>query len=246
MASQSNERSLAAYQNWHAGLEDDPGDDSPWYRLVRAHVDPARDLTDRRILEIGCGRGGFAAWLAKHSARPREVIAADFSPAAIAIAQRSCAGEPSNLFYIVQDIQALRFDDASFDTVVSCETIEHVPAPGLAVMELARVLKPGGRLFLTTPNYLNGIGLYRGYLRLVGRPFTECGQPINNFTMAPRTLAWIRRASLLGKIVDGTKYPMLFPLPGRISVDLKFLGRMGALTRWLALHQLVVCTKRPA
>src|SRR5262249_27760351 len=87
------------------------------------------------------------------------------------------------------------------DTVISCETIEHVPDPSRAVAELAQVLKPGGRLFLTTPNYFGPFGLYRAYLRLRRRRFTEVGQPINQLTLLPRTLRWIRRAGLIAKEV---------------------------------------------
>jgi 2-polyprenyl-6-hydroxyphenyl methylase/3-demethylubiquinone-9 3-methyltransferase len=47
---------------------------------------------------------------------------------------------------------ALPFPDASFDSVISSECIEHTPDPVAAVAEMLRVLKPGGHLFLTTPN----------------------------------------------------------------------------------------------
>ena len=83
------------------------------------------------------------------------------------------------------DIQAIAHPAASFDTVFSCETIEHVPDPRQAIRELARVLCPGGRLFLTCPNYLGLMGLYRGYLRLTGRRYREEGQPINQFLILP-------------------------------------------------------------
>jgi len=50
-----------------------------------------------------------------------------------------------------QDIQAMTFPDAAFDTVLCIEVIEHVANPFAAASELFRVLRPAGRLFLTTP-----------------------------------------------------------------------------------------------
>ena len=52
---------------------------------------------------------------------------------------------------IVSDITAIPEPDASFDAVMCIEVIEHVPDPGEAVRELARLLKPGGTLLLSAP-----------------------------------------------------------------------------------------------
>jgi SAM-dependent methyltransferase len=49
------------------------------------------------------------------------------------------------------DAAALPFDDASFDTVVSFQVLEHVPEPREVLAEMHRVLRPGGTLFVTTP-----------------------------------------------------------------------------------------------
>ena len=141
----------------------------------------------------------------------------------------------------VGDIQRIEHADNSFDTVISCETIEHVPDPALAVCELARVLRPGGRLFLTTPNYIGLTGLYRGYLRLTGRRFQEEGQPINNFNMLPRTIWWVKRASLRVEAVSGSGHYL--PLPGRDPIRMLALERPRTLTRWIALHSLVLARK---
>lgn len=233
--------SLAAYEEWHCGLETNSGADSPWHRLIQRHLNPHRDIEGRHLLEIGCGRGGFALWLAQHNARPTKVIAADFSRTAIAIARKRSGDQPKNLHWMVQDIQDIGLPENTFDTIFSCETIEHVPSPTRAVRELARVLKPGGRLFLTTPNYMNAMGLYRCYLRLFGRTFRECGQPINTFTTIPRTLMWIRRAGLDCKVVDGTLHP--FPLPGRPPLKLVFVERAGTLAKYVALQPLILCVK---
>lgn len=228
-----------AYDAWHDALDVDTAVDTPWHQLLIGALDPARDLAGRRVLEIGCGRGGFSCWMARHAARPREVVAADFSPAAVAKGEAFArASGLGNATWRVADIQAIDAPDASFDTVVSCETIEHVPDPARAVRELARVLRPGGRLFLTTPNYLSVTGLYRGWMRLTGRRYTEHGQPINNFVMLPVTAAWVRRAGLSLARVDALGHYLLWP--GRTPKRLPAFDRLGWLTRWAGLHSLVV------
>jgi 2-polyprenyl-3-methyl-5-hydroxy-6-metoxy-1,4-benzoquinol methylase len=139
------------------------------------------------------------------------------------------------------DIQNIPCPDASFDTVFSCETIEHVPDPARSVRELARVLRPGGRLFLTTPNYMNMMGLYRGYMRLRGTPFTETGQPINNFVTLPRTLHWVRRAEL--RVLQAESRGIYLPIPGRPWTKVEWLDRPRQLTQWMGLHSLVMASK---
>src|SRR5262249_53780621 len=135
--------------------------------------------------------------------------------------------------WIQQDIQRLTFQDATFDTVISCETIEHVPDPKGAVRELARVLKPGGSLVLTCPNYLGLMGAYRGYLRLTGRRFTEEGQPINNFVLIPRVLLWLRAAGLALERFDSRGHYL--PFPGRPPIGLAALDKVAPLKPF-ALH----------
>ncbi|TMC46506.1 MAG: methyltransferase domain-containing protein, partial [Chloroflexi bacterium] len=107
--------------------------------------------------------------------------------------------------------QSLGHPDGSFDTVISCETIEHLPDPRAAIAEFWRVLKPGGRLLLTAPNYMGPMGLYRAYARVIGRPYTEEGQPINNFVLLPRLVNWVRRAGLRLVAVDGRGHYLPWP-----------------------------------
>jgi SAM-dependent methyltransferase len=116
-----------------------------------------------------------------------------------------------------------------------------VPNPPLAVRELARVLRPGGRLFLTTPNYIGTMGLYRGYLRLRGRPFSEIGQPINQFTMLPRTIRWMNRAGLAVLATDAIGHYL--PFPRRPPIRLTWLDAPRPLMQWLALHSFVLARK---
>lgn len=238
-------RARASYDAWHAPIPADEEEDSPWHRLLRRHLDPAKDLAGRRVLEIGCGRGSLARWIMAQADRPATLVAADFSGSAVAKARTASAraGYPPAA-WAISDIQAIGIRDATFDTVISCETIEHVPDPPQALRELARVLRPGGRLLLTTPNYLGPMGLYRVYLRLTGRRYTETGQPINRFTMLPLTRAWAAGSGLDVEIVDGEGHYL--PFPGRPPLRCAIFERPRALMRWFALHSLVVARKRRA
>ncbi|MGD0485449.1 MAG: class I SAM-dependent methyltransferase [Gemmatimonadales bacterium] len=227
-----------AYDAWHAALAVDEAADAPWQLLVRAHL-PALD--GQRVLEMGCGRGGFAAALAReHGAR---VVGADFSRTAIALAAaHRRAARIERLDLLVADIGAIPHPDGVFDAVISCETVEHVPDPRLAVRECARVLRPGGRLYLTTSNYLGIMGLYRAYRRLAGHPYTEVGQPINRLTLLPRTVGWVRAAGLRIVAVDAAGHYL--PVPGRPPVVLPLPIGVGRALRWFALNSLVVGERR--
>ena len=63
------------------------------------------------------------------------------------------AGSPglTHVEYPEEDIQALSWEDGSFDLVLTSETLEHVPDPHLALRETRRVLRPGGRHVFTVP-----------------------------------------------------------------------------------------------
>jgi SAM-dependent methyltransferase len=230
-----------AYDTWHECLDADDAADAPWHRLLFGHLDPLRDLASKRVLEIACGRGGLACRLASASnPPPTTVIAADISTTAIGKARALAAGVGvGTVRWAVADVHALPHPNAAFDTVISCETIEHLARPVDALKEVARVLKPGGQLLITTPNYLGPLGLYRGYARLRGRRFSEVGQPINRLTLLPRTLSWLRRAGLRVTTVDAIGHYL--PWPGTPPVPMTHLD--WRLLRWFALHSLVRAQK---
>jgi ubiquinone/menaquinone biosynthesis C-methylase UbiE len=232
-----------AYDAWHLVHEADPAASAPWYEMVKARSRPDQDLAGRRVLEIGCGLGGFSCWLARHPARPAEVVAADFSDTAVqkATALAATLGTDHVRFVVADILRLDQFEDGEFDTVFSCETIEHVPDPQAAVRQLARVLRPGGRLYLTTPNYLSSMGLYRIYCWARGRKFTECGQPLNQLTYLPKTRFWVARAGLRVVVTDSTGQYFLFP--GRPPIRLGWLESPHILMRWFGHHSMVVGEK---
>jgi 2-polyprenyl-3-methyl-5-hydroxy-6-metoxy-1,4-benzoquinol methylase len=238
LESREIERLRGAYDKWHHALGADSGSlDAPWHRLVAEHLGELP--SGANVLEIACGRGAFAAYLATRGAS--QVVAADFSPVAVEFTRRMAKERHlEQVEGAVEDIQDLSYDSSSFDVVVSCETVEHVPDPARAVTELARVLKPGGRLLLTTPNYLSLSGAHRAYRRVRGKSTSEVGQPLNNVTFLPRTLLWVRAAGLRVRAVDGSGHYL--PRPGREPRALHFLDSI-PICRSLGLHSLVVARK---
>jgi SAM-dependent methyltransferase len=121
---------------WHA----------PEFDAIRAALG---DSTGLSLLDAGCGVGKFnrAIRNAEH------VLAIDFSWEALIRFQRpACA----SLGLVQSDITRMPIRDRVFDVALSCQVLSHLPTPDLRsqfLSELARVLKPGGRLILTAMHY---------------------------------------------------------------------------------------------
>jgi arsenite methyltransferase len=96
-------------------------------------------------LDIGCGPGFLAQSLAQAVGEAGRVDAVDSSESMIAIAQRRCADLPQARIRRA-DAQSLPFDGARFDLAAVLQVYEFVPDVDRAIAELARVLKPGGRV----------------------------------------------------------------------------------------------------
>jgi SAM-dependent methyltransferase len=101
-----------------------------------------------RCLEIGCGQGVVTRLLAeRYNAR---VIASDYDPAQVSLAQERLADLGGPVEVRVVDARAMPFDDAQFDAVFSFGVLHHIPGGWRgAVAETARVLKPGGWFVFT-------------------------------------------------------------------------------------------------
>lgn len=111
-----------------------------WQRHVAAYALCAELLPPGRVLDLGCGIGHSYELLS-----PRETVGVDLDADALAGQQRETA---------VADMRALPFERASFASVLSVHSIEHVADPGRVLAEVTRVLEPGGRAVLVTPNRL--------------------------------------------------------------------------------------------
>lgn len=139
--------------------------------LVRLPEHPAR------ALEVGTGEGELLSRLAEIHPLSR-AVALDLDPGVV----REAASRVPSASLLVADAARLPFAPRSFDLVVSCETLEHLPDPGAALGEIRRVLVPGGALLASVPReplwralnvlrgaYLSRLGNTPGHLQHFGR-----------------------------------------------------------------------------
>jgi 2-polyprenyl-3-methyl-5-hydroxy-6-metoxy-1,4-benzoquinol methylase len=224
------------YDDWHQRLGElgEDNSDSPWHQMVKQNIG---DIKNLKVLEIGCGRGGFSKYLADQQAK---LVAADFSDSAVALARKILTGSP-NCEAVVEDIQALSFADKTFDRVFSLETLEHVPDSDQGLAELVRVVKPGGQLFITTPNYFGLLGLYRAYREISGKGFSEVGQPINHPLKLKDRVKKLQNLNCRIDLVDGVGHYLY--IPRTHGFRMKWLDQPKFLMKWLAAHSLTIATK---
>lgn len=127
-----------------------------WYLrgVIAEHIGryefAAGAVRGRRVLDIACGSGYGCVILAKTAA---EVVGVDIADDAVAQAVERYRGVV-NLRFVTGDARRIPEADAAFDVVTSFETIEHLPESGIDdyLAELHRVLAPGGRAFISTPD----------------------------------------------------------------------------------------------
>lgn len=110
--------------------------------LVRDVLEFVQPRGDERAVDVGTGAGALALALAPHVA---EVVGVDVEPELLARARERA---PANATFEVADAARLPFTDASFDLAGTQKTLHHVHRPELALAELARVTRPGGRILV--------------------------------------------------------------------------------------------------
>lgn len=136
--------------------------DSPPYQrvLLKTFLSNLSGLKKLSVLDFGCGKGNNLAILSKLFAI---VVAIDVSQKAIDAAKRNHKSF-KKISYLKYDGGRLPFSEAQFDFVIACEVLEHVANLESTFRELNRVLKPGGYIFISVPNYWNIRGVTKGIL----------------------------------------------------------------------------------
>ena len=137
-----------------------------YYRSAKvlAFMDAAGGRLHGRVLDAGCGGGGMPLSFAEEA---DEVVAIDLVPryaeAGVRLARERGL---TNLRFLQADGTALPFPDRTFDVVLSHAVIEHVADAARYLRECARVLRPGGQMYLSTAPYLSFAGAHLPRLRI--------------------------------------------------------------------------------
>jgi SAM-dependent methyltransferase len=132
----------------------DPGNPASHSFLARraATVALLGDLTDARVLDIGCGSGALLGPLAR--ADLAAYVGIDVAPTMIQEARRNAGelGLGERFAFDTGDVTALDLPGAGFDCVVGMGLLEYFDDPSVVVREALRVTKPGGLVVFTIPN----------------------------------------------------------------------------------------------
>jgi 2-polyprenyl-6-hydroxyphenyl methylase/3-demethylubiquinone-9 3-methyltransferase len=170
-------------------------------RLASSNV----SLRGARILDVGCGAGLLSEALAREGA---QVTALDLSPELIEIAKLHLLESSLKVDYRLQSVEALAAEaPGSFDAITCMEMLEHVPDPGSVLAACATLLKPGGRLLLSTLNRTPAAFA----VAIVGAEYVAGLLPRGTHSYAsfikPSELAgWLRAAGLALEDVSGLAY----------------------------------------
>jgi ubiquinone/menaquinone biosynthesis C-methylase UbiE len=143
-----------------------PDDLEPPDVALRRRFAMSNVTAGERVLDLGCGEGDFAAWFNQAGC---DAVGVDVAEAALARARRR---HPELKLLWTPIDGPLPLPDGRFQVVWASEVIEHVADTARWLSEVRRVLKPGGRLLVTTPNH-SRLGLALGGIQRYSQPLGD-------------------------------------------------------------------------
>lgn len=162
-------------------------------------------LRGARMLDVGCGGGLLSEALA---ARGAQVTAIDLAPDLLQVARLHGLETGVAVDYRLSSVEALATEQpGAFDAITCMELLEHVPDPASVVGACAALLRPGGRLFLSTLNRTPAAFA----LAIVGAEYVMRMLPrgthqYRDFIRPSELAAWLRQAGLGLEDVSGLAY----------------------------------------
>lgn len=178
----------------------DERDEADRYCIQLYHlVANAIDVSDLHVLEVGCGRGGGASYIARYL-KPASMTGMDFSKAAIKFCREQ--HHAPGLSFVEGDAEAMPFETGRFDAVVNVESSHCYGNMGTFLSEVSRVLKPGGRFLFADLRGREEVGALRRQLEASGLAVVEESE-ITAGVMRALDLDNARKNNLIQQIVRG-------------------------------------------
>jgi 2-polyprenyl-6-hydroxyphenyl methylase/3-demethylubiquinone-9 3-methyltransferase len=169
------------------------------------YVAERAQLRDVAVLDVGCGGGLLSEALAQAGAK---VTAIDLAPNLLKVARLHGLESGIKVDYREMPVEALAEEvPASFDVVTCMEMLEHVPDPASVIDACARLLKPGGQLFLSTLNRTPAaFALAIVGAEYVARVLPKGTHQYRDFIKPSELAKWLRAAGLELGDVSGLMY----------------------------------------
>ncbi|MEG3190734.1 bifunctional 2-polyprenyl-6-hydroxyphenol methylase/3-demethylubiquinol 3-O-methyltransferase UbiG [Lysobacter sp. D1-1-M9] len=170
-----------------------------------AYVAQRMPLQGARVLDVGCGGGLLSEALAGEGA---QVSAIDLAPELVKVARLHGLETGVEVDYRLQSVESLAAEmPAAFDAITCMEMLEHVPDPGAIIDACATLLKPGGKLFLSTLNRTPAaFALAIVGAEYIARLLPKGTHQYRDFIKPSELAAWLRAAGLRLEDVSGLMY----------------------------------------
>ncbi len=179
MLDETLEKERRFHDNWAAAIDVDGIRVADYFEACTAPENrfilrQMGDIRGKRLLDLGCGAGENSVYFAKQGAN---CVATDYSPGMVEVALKLAASNGVEIEGRTANAMALDFPDNTFDLVYASNLLHHIPDPKIALKEMHRVLKPGGKACFWDPLKHNPvINVYR---RMATEVRTEDEMPLD-------------------------------------------------------------------
>ena len=211
---------------------------APWYKFSLPYL--RQILTaETRLVELGCGQGHILRYLAQKKLLPEEnIYGMDQSRTAVDFVKRALPRAHLD----TGDIYRLPYPKDHFHVCLLMETIEHFEDPRPALEQIWSVLRPGGVLLISFPNYLCPCWLpFRWLVRLANKPELLVLQPIDKIYTAFGVIRLVKQAGFAFERCVGSGYGP--PFFYRLERDWMTRGLNALGLWWLSFHPILIFRK---